>query len=247
MAGAVLEGVLVDEPIEVVRQLAGHFGWATGAGAIHQALHSLVGKAMDPLAQRGIGKVQRVGHRLEAVPLDDLAHGLGTAEDAGLLGLLEEGIQGGERLLGKVEFEGPHRGGLREKLLQKFTGGTCPIDPLIGTKPFRLKFLWSCLWVPPRLTCVTALCCWPQAHRHRGLPVLLTLQYLPHCAPLSRSEARLHSRYRGPAHGSRPDDAPDALDSALFGGPPQGSTTGLWLVPDAVELCHAGGPTQDET
>jgi hypothetical protein len=34
MAGAVLEGILVDEPIEVVRQLAGHFGWATGAGAI---------------------------------------------------------------------------------------------------------------------------------------------------------------------------------------------------------------------
>jgi hypothetical protein len=122
MAGAVLEGVLVDEPIEVVRQRAGHFGWATGAGAIHQALNSLVGKAMDPLAQRGIGKVQRVGHRLEAVPLDDLAHGLGTAEDTGLLGLLEEGIQSGESLIGKVECEGPHRGGLQEKLLQKCTG-----------------------------------------------------------------------------------------------------------------------------
>ncbi len=56
MAGAVLEGVLVDEPIEVVCQRAGHGGWATGAGAIHQALHPLVGKAMDPLAQRSIGK-----------------------------------------------------------------------------------------------------------------------------------------------------------------------------------------------
>src|SRR5262249_33776661 len=126
MAGAVLERVLVDEAIEVVRQLAGHFRWATGAGAIPQALDSLVGKAMDPLAQRGIGKVQRVGHRLEAVPLDDFAYGLGTAEDAGLLRLLEEGIQGGERLLGKVEFEGPHSGGLQEKLLQKFTGVHSP-------------------------------------------------------------------------------------------------------------------------
>jgi len=126
MAGAVLEGILVDEPIEVVRQLAGHFGWATGAGAIPQALNSLVGKAMDPLAQRGIGKVQRVGHRLEAVPVDDFAHGLSTAEDAGLLRLLEEDIQGGERLIGKVEFEGPHRGGLQEKLLQKFTGVHSP-------------------------------------------------------------------------------------------------------------------------
>jgi len=121
MAGAVLEGVVVDKPIEVVCQRTGHFGWATGAGAIHQALDPLVGEAMDPLAQRGIGKVQRVGHRLEAVPLDDLAYGLGTAEDAGLLGLLKEGIQGGESLLGKVEFEGPHSGGLQEKLLQKFT------------------------------------------------------------------------------------------------------------------------------
>ena len=121
MAGAVLEGVLVDEPIEVVCQLTGHCGWAPGAGAIHQALHALVGKAMDPLAQRGIGKVQRVGHRLEAVPLDDLAHGLGTTEDAGLLGLLEESIQGGESLIGKVEFEGPHSGSLQEKLLQQFT------------------------------------------------------------------------------------------------------------------------------
>jgi len=115
-----LERVLVDEPIEVMGQLAGHFGWATGAGTVHQALDSPVGKAMDPLAQRGIGKVQRVGDRLEAVALDDLTHGLGTAEDAGRLGLLEEGIQGRESLIGKVEFEGPHSGGLQEKLLQKF-------------------------------------------------------------------------------------------------------------------------------
>jgi hypothetical protein len=76
---------------------------------------------MDPLAQRGIGQVQRVGHRLEAVPVHDLAHGLGTAEEAGLLGVLKEGIQDGESLLGTMEFEGPHSGGLQEKLLQKFT------------------------------------------------------------------------------------------------------------------------------
>jgi hypothetical protein len=120
MVGAVLERVLVDEPIKVVCQCTGHFGWATGAGAIHQAMDPLVGEAMDPLAQRRIGKVQRVGYRLETVSLDDLAHGLGTAEDACFLRLLEEGIQGGECLLGKVEFEGPHRGVSRKKLLQKF-------------------------------------------------------------------------------------------------------------------------------
>jgi len=135
---------LVDEPIEVVCQRAGHFGRATGAGAIHQALDPLVGEAMDPLAQRGIGKGQRVGHRLEAVPLDDGAHGLGTAEDAGLLRLLEESIQGGESLIGKVEFEEPHSGGLQEKTTTKMHRGSWPMDPRIETKSFRLKFLWSC-------------------------------------------------------------------------------------------------------
>jgi hypothetical protein len=114
-----LEGVLVDEPIEVVCQLAGHFGWATGAGTVPQALDPLVGEAMDPLAQRGISKVQRVGHCLEAVSLDDFTHSLGPAEDTGLLRLLQEVLQGGEGVIRKVEFKGPHSGGLQEKLLQK--------------------------------------------------------------------------------------------------------------------------------
>ena len=51
-----LQGVLIDEAIEVLFQRAGDFGGATGARAIHQALRALVGKAMDPLAQGGIGK-----------------------------------------------------------------------------------------------------------------------------------------------------------------------------------------------
>ena len=90
MAGAVLERVVVDEPIKVVCQLTGHCGGATGAGATHQALDSLVGEAMDPRAQRRRGQVQRVGYRLETVPLDGLAHGLGTAEEARFLRLLRK-------------------------------------------------------------------------------------------------------------------------------------------------------------
>jgi len=122
MTGAMLEGVLIDEAIEVLFQRAGHFGGATRAGAVHQALDPLVGEAMDPLAQSGIGKVQRVGHCLEAAPLDDVAHGLGTAKNARLLRLLQEALQGGKGIMRKVECESPHRGGLQEKLLQKFTG-----------------------------------------------------------------------------------------------------------------------------
>jgi hypothetical protein len=52
MARAVLERVLVNETIEVMRQRTGHFGWATRAGAIREALNPMVGKAMDPFAQR---------------------------------------------------------------------------------------------------------------------------------------------------------------------------------------------------
>jgi hypothetical protein len=34
MDGAMLQGGLIDQAIEVLFQLAGHFGWATGARAI---------------------------------------------------------------------------------------------------------------------------------------------------------------------------------------------------------------------
>ena len=92
MEGAVLQGVLIDEAIEVLFQLARDFGRSTGAWAVNETWRALVGKAMDPLAQRGIGKVQRIGDGLEALAFDDLAHGLGTAEEASFFGLLDEGI-----------------------------------------------------------------------------------------------------------------------------------------------------------
>ena len=105
-----VEGVLIDEAIEVLCQCTGDFGRATGARAIHQALGPLVGKAMDPFAQGRIGKVQRVRDRLEALPFDDVAHGLGTTEDAGLLGLLEKVSKVGRASSGKwslrVRIEG---------------------------------------------------------------------------------------------------------------------------------------------
>jgi hypothetical protein len=120
-----LEGVFVHEAIKVLGQGTGDFRGSTGAGAIHQPLDPLVCEAMDPLAQGGIGKVQRVGHRLEALAFDNLAHSLGTTEDPGFFRLLEIGIQGGEGLIRKVEFESPHRGVSRKKLLQKFTRAHC--------------------------------------------------------------------------------------------------------------------------
>jgi hypothetical protein len=92
MDGTVLQGVLIDKAIEIVFQLARDFGRSTGTRAIHQARCALAGKAMDPLAQGGIRKLEGVGNGLEALPCDDLAHGLGTAEDARLFGLFQEGV-----------------------------------------------------------------------------------------------------------------------------------------------------------
>jgi hypothetical protein len=92
MDRAVLQGVLIDEAIEVLFQLARHCGRSTGARVIHQTLRALVGKAVDPLPQGSIGKVQRVGDRLEALACDDVAHGLSTAEDPGLFRLFQHRI-----------------------------------------------------------------------------------------------------------------------------------------------------------
>jgi len=141
MARTVLERVVVDETIEGMCQRTGHWGGATRAGAIRETLDPMVGKAMDPCAQRRIGQMEGVRDRVEAVPFDDFAYGLGTPEHTGRLGLLQAWVSSGKRSIGKVKCEGPHGGGLQEKLRQKFIGD---IDPLIGTQPFRLKFLWSC-------------------------------------------------------------------------------------------------------
>jgi hypothetical protein len=88
MGGAVLERVLVEEAIQVVRQGTRHFRRATRARTVGEALHPLVSKAMDPFAERGIGKVQRVRDGLEALPSDDIPDGLGAPEDTGCLRLL---------------------------------------------------------------------------------------------------------------------------------------------------------------
>ena len=124
MARAVLERVVVDETIEGMCQRTGHVGGATRAGAIRETLDPMVGKAMDPCAQRRIGQMEGVRDRWEAGPFDDFAYGLGTPEHTGLLGLFQESLSSRQGIIGKVEFEGPHRGGLQEKTTTKIHCGT---------------------------------------------------------------------------------------------------------------------------
>jgi hypothetical protein len=88
----VLQGVLIDEMIEVPFQLACDFGGAPGAWAVDETLRTLMRKTIDPLAQGRIGKLERVGDGLQTLPFDDVAHSLGTAEDAGVFGVLYEGV-----------------------------------------------------------------------------------------------------------------------------------------------------------
>ena len=87
-----LKRVLLAQTIEMFFSLTGECGGTTGAWTIHQARRALVRKAMDPRAPGGIGKLERVGDGVQALPLHDVAHGLGTAEDAGCLRLLSESV-----------------------------------------------------------------------------------------------------------------------------------------------------------
>ena len=67
-----LQGVLIDEMIEVPFQLACDFGGAPGAWAVDETLRTLMRKTIDPLAQGRIGKLERVGDGLQTLPLTTL-------------------------------------------------------------------------------------------------------------------------------------------------------------------------------
>ena len=114
-----LEGVVIDEVLERAFQGARDFGPAPGARALHQPLRAVAGKAVDPLAEGRIGKGEGVRDGLQTLTFDDLTHGLGTAENTGFPGLFDEGLSGRERVLGKVQFEGPHMGVSSNTILQE--------------------------------------------------------------------------------------------------------------------------------
>jgi hypothetical protein len=83
---------LLDQALEVRFQLTGDCRRSPGAGVVHEAWRAVVGKAMDPLTEGGIGKGQRVRDGLEALAFDDFTHGLGPAKDSRRFRLFHEGI-----------------------------------------------------------------------------------------------------------------------------------------------------------
>jgi hypothetical protein len=92
MEGTVLQGVLINEVIEVLFQLARDFGRSPGTRAVDEPPCTLGRKTIDPLPQGGIRKLERVGDGLQTLAFDDGAHGLRPAEDAGLFRLCQEGV-----------------------------------------------------------------------------------------------------------------------------------------------------------
>jgi len=87
-----LQGVLVDEAIKVLFQLARDCGRSPGARAITQALGPLLRKALHPFAEGGIGHMERLGDGVDMVACHDLTDRLRTAKDPRFLGLLEHGV-----------------------------------------------------------------------------------------------------------------------------------------------------------
>lgn len=87
-----LQGILLDEAIEVLFQSTAYCGRSTGARAVDEAWGTFMGKAMDPFAEGGIGKREGVGDRLQVSTFDDFTDRLGAAEDPGLFRLLQHGI-----------------------------------------------------------------------------------------------------------------------------------------------------------
>jgi len=86
---AVIEGVFIDEAVEMLFKCARDFRGSTGARAIQQALDPLIGKAMHPCAPGRIGKLERVRDVLKALAFDDFTDSLGATKDTHLFGLLE--------------------------------------------------------------------------------------------------------------------------------------------------------------
>jgi len=108
--GARRPGGVLNAALAVRGQRAGACGRSTRARPLASTLRAVVGQALDPRAAGGRGQGEGGRDRGKALALDDLAHGLGTAEDAGCPGLCYEGLSGREGVIGKGPCEGPPLG-----------------------------------------------------------------------------------------------------------------------------------------
>jgi hypothetical protein len=85
-----LQRGLIDKAVEGLCQGTDPLRGTTGARAIHHTLGALLGQALPPCAQGGMGKVQGRGDAVDVLASNDLTHGLRATKDAGLLGRREQ-------------------------------------------------------------------------------------------------------------------------------------------------------------
>ena len=103
------------------------------------------------------------------------------------------------------------------------------------------------VWLLAGVPYLTAVCCRAKPDGECGVPVLLALQCLPYRARVSHRASRQTGRPRRAALHSPADDRLHALASALLRRHTQQSSPGLWLVPHAMELCHARSAAPGQT
>ena len=87
-----LERILIDEAVEMLFECAGDFARSPGTRPIHQACHAVVGKALHPLAESRVGKVEGRRDSAAVVASDHRTDSLCTAKDTGLFSLLKYGL-----------------------------------------------------------------------------------------------------------------------------------------------------------
>ena len=142
-----LEGVLIDELVELALKRAGHVGGSAATGAVQEAAGAFAGKALDPFSQGGVGEVEGVRDGFDGLSGDDLTDGLRPAKDAGFLGVLHKGIQGGQGTMRKMAVERAHGvllGNHDLALIDEHVDAM-----LIGVIRLRLKFSRFCYTGPP--------------------------------------------------------------------------------------------------
>ena len=89
------------------------------------------------------------------------------------------------------------------------------------------------------------MCGYAQPHGDCRGAVLLALQRIPHNAGVSRRDARAGIRCAGPAGSAGAHHGADALSATGAVGVAYSRPAYLWLVPHALELCHAGPEVGD--
>src|SRR5262245_43715675 len=142
MERTMLEGVLIDESVELGFDRAGHFGWSAATGAVQEAAGAFASKALDPFSQGGVGEVDGVRDGFDGLSGDHFADGLSPAKDAGFLRMLHKGIQGGQGTMRKMAVERAHGvllGNHDLALIDEHVDAM-----LIGVIRLRLKFSRFC-------------------------------------------------------------------------------------------------------